>query len=163
MRMRRLARVITALALAGASGGCWDFQPDPPEGPSALPTARVVSVTIEYRQPSVCANVVNPCDEDVFFYASWMRPGGEVRLQAVEGSYVWTGTAPAVPVNFPPRDAPHLVRVFDPHLWDTATGGRTAAGLVVGGQMISFIDRAGTSDEYGLIYVDDNGVGHNPY
>jgi hypothetical protein len=68
-----------------------------------------------------------------------------------------------VPVNFPPREQPYLVRVFDPHIVESATGGVTALRLIVGGQTISFFDQPGTASESGVIYVDDNGVGRNPY
>ncbi len=91
-----------------------------------------------------------------------MRPGQEIYLQDDPGSLVWTGTATNVPVNWPPNDEPHYVRVFDPHLVNTPTGGVTAARLLVGGQTIYFYDQPGTPKESGLIYVDDNGVGRNP-
>jgi hypothetical protein len=54
------------------------------------------------------------------------------------------------------------VRVFDPHLVQTPNGGVTAARLSIGGQAIYYYDSAGTPQESGLIYVDDNGVGRNP-
>jgi len=139
-----------------------DFQPEVEEGPSPLPVGRFTSVKIEYRQPAGCENVASACEQLVVFFGSWMRPGQEIYLQDDPGSLVWTGTVTNVPVNWPPNDEPHYVRVFDPHLFDTPTGGVTAARLLVGGQTIYYYDQPGTRRESGLIYVDDNGVGRNP-
>lgn len=155
-------RPLVLFAAAAIAAGC-DFQPDPPEGPSALAPARVVDVRIEYRQPQGCENAApEHCVDLVWFFGSWMHPGDEIPLEPVAGSYVWAGTAKGVPVNWPPGDAPHLVRVFDPHLKDTPTGGVTAARLSVGGQILTQYDSPGTPEESGLVYVDDAGVGRNP-
>jgi hypothetical protein len=156
---RRVA--LALLALAAVAAGC-DFQPNTTEGPSALPAVAVASVRIEYRQPDGCANTPAACDNPVFFLGSWMHPGQEVYLVSDPGSHVWTGVAQGVPVNWPPVEEPHLVRVFDPHLVDTATGGVTAARLRVGGQILTQYDSPGTPRESGLVYVDDNGIGRNP-
>jgi hypothetical protein len=156
---RRIA--LALLALAAAPPGC-DFQPDPPEGPSALP-AHLASVRIEYRQPNGCANAPAACENLVVFFGSWMRTGQEIYLESDPGSHLWTGVAQGVPVNWPPVEEPHLVRVFDPHLVDTATGGVTAARLLVGGQILTQYDSPGTPQESGLVYVDDNGIGRNPF
>jgi len=91
-----------------------------------------------------------------------MQTGGEVLLSMAPGTRQWTGTAPSVPVNFPPQDFPHLVRVFDPHLVQTDTGGLTAARLIIGGQVITQYLQPGTSNESGLIFVDDSGQGRPP-
>ena len=155
--VRRLA--IAALALVGSA--C-DFQPDPPPGPNPV-GPRFVSVRVEYRQPNGCANAPAACDNLVVFFGSWMRPGQEIYLTDDGGSHVWSGVAPGVPVNWPPADEPHLVRVFDPHLVDTDTGGVTAARLVVGGQILDSFDQPGTPQESGRVYVDDNGAGRNPF
>jgi hypothetical protein len=120
-------------------------------------------VTVEYVQPGACLNSANRCADPVVFFGSWMRPGQEATLQPVAGRYVWTGNVPAVPVNFPPLEEPYLVRVFDPYLLDTPSGGVTAARLRVGGQLLTSFDWLGTPSESGRVYVDDNGVGHNPY
>ncbi len=159
--MRPIVRRLLPL-VAAAAAAC-DFQPDPPQGPAALPATRTVSVRIEYRQPAACENA-DPvhCVDLVWFFGSWMHAGEEVHLEPVGGSYVWAGTATGVPVNWPPTDEPHLVRVFDPHLKDTPTGGVTAARLSVGGQQLTVYDQPGTPKESGLVYVDDNGVGRNP-
>jgi len=160
--MRGLAPRLAWLAVAAMALGC-DFQPDPPEGPSALAPTRAVDVRIEYRQPQGCENAdAVHCSDLVWFFGSWMHAGEEVPLEPVGGSYVWAGTATGVPVNWPPADEPHLVRVFDPHLKDTPTGGVTAARLTIGGQTLTQYDSPGTPQESGLIYVDDNGVGRNP-
>jgi hypothetical protein len=157
LRAWRLAPALLALGALSC-----DFQPDVDEGPSPLPGGRFASVRIEYRQPAGCENpVAARCDDLVVFFGSWMRAGQEIYLQDVGN--VWTGTVVSVPVNWPPNDEPHYVRVFDPHLEGTPTGGVTAARLVVGGQAIYYFDQPGTPRESGLIYVDDNGVGRNPY
>ena len=152
---------LVPLVLAAALAGC-DFQPDPPPGPTAVSPARFATVRVEYRQPNGCANAPVACDNLVVFFGSWMRPGQEIYLDSAPGSHVWTGVAEGVPVNWPPVEEPHLVRVFDPHLVDTPSGGVTAARLLVGGQILSEYDSPGTPQESGLVYVDDNGVGRNP-
>jgi hypothetical protein len=154
----RLSPVLLALS---AVVSC-DFQPDPPASPAAVSVARYADVAIRYRQPNGCANIAARCDDLVVFFGSWMKPGEEIYLEET-GSYQWTGVASRVPVNWPPDDQPHLVRVFDPHLVDTANGGVTAARLSIGGQVVYYIDSPGTPAESGLIYVDDNGVGRNPH
>jgi len=158
---RPLLRAAAGLAFAVAASGCWDFQKDVPEGPSALPVARYATVRVQYRQPNACVNVASPCDSRVVFFGSWMRPGEEVLLDAGAG-HVWTGQAASVPVNWPPAESPHLVRIFDPYLAETPTGGVTAARLTVGGQIVTAYDSLGTPKESARIYIDDVGTGHNP-
>jgi hypothetical protein len=155
---RRLPVLLAALV----AGGCF-FDEDVTEGPSPLPISRSVRVTVEYTQPGLCLNSANRCTDPVVFFGSWMRPGEEATLQAVAGRYIWTGTVTAVPVNFPPGEEPYLVRVFDPYLLDTPSGGVTAARLRVGGQVLTRFDWLGTPAESGFVFVDDNGVGHNPF
>jgi hypothetical protein len=167
--MRLDLRHVAVLALAASATGCQDFlHPDVTPGPSPAPVLRLVSVTVEYRQPAGCKNSEGTCNARVVFFGSWMRqgtggePGDEVLLETPSGPNFWTGVVPNVPVNWPPVDVPHYVRVYDPHLRDTPTGGVTAARLIVGGQVITQYDSPGTTKESGLIYIDDNGVGHNP-
>lgn len=159
--MARPGPLVLALA-AAVSVGCWDFQPDPDEGPTAVPLPRVATVRVEYRQPNDCFNEPPHCEDRVVFFGSWMHGGEEVLLTRASGNRQWTGIATNVPVNFPPQDFPHLVRVFDPRLAITDTGGITAARLVIGGQVITQYLEPGTPNESGLIYVDDNGQGRNP-
>ncbi len=159
---RRGAPALVA-ALAFLGDGCLEITKSVTEGPPPVPSPRLVSVRVEYRQPNGCVNVVNPCNTRVVFFGSWMQPGGEVLLSQNPGTYVWTGVVLNVPVNFPPREQPYLVRVFDPHLTETPTGGVTASRLVVGGQMITFFDQPGTTAESGVIFIDDNGIGRNPF
>jgi hypothetical protein len=153
----------TAVALLALGTVSCDFQPEVEPGPTPVAGGRFASVRIEYRQPAGCENAASACGNLVVFFGSWMRPGQEIYLQDATGTSVWTGVAPSVPVNWPPNDEPHYVRVFDPHLVNTSTGGVTAARLQVGGQIIYYYDQPGTPKESGLIYVDDNGVGRNPY
>jgi hypothetical protein len=159
--MRQLLRGVTLVLLALSAASCYDFQKDAPVSPSALPAGRFASVKVEYRQPPGCANTGTACDNLVVFFGSWMKPGEEVYLSDA-GGHVWSGVVSHVPVNWPPSDQPHLVRVFDPHLVDTPNAGITAARLLIGGQAIYFFDSPGTPQESGLIYIDDNGVGRNP-
>ena len=126
----------------GSSSRCWPSprplsaatsSPTPRRARPRVPAPTVASVRIEYRQPNGCANATPlACENLVVFFGSWMRPGQEIYLTADPGSHVWTGVAQGVPVNWPPVEAPHLVRVFDPHLVDTSTGGVTAARLLAG-------------------------------
>ena len=154
------AGVATAALL---SGSCYDFRVEGPEDPSPVVPPRLVSVTIEYRQPQGCVNSADRCDDPVVFFASWMHFGQEITLTLPAGGYVWVGTAHNVPVNYPPRDLPHAVRVFDPHILDHPTGGVTAERLLVGRQILTVFDSEGTPRESGLVYVDENGFGHSPF
>jgi hypothetical protein len=160
----RNRRALLGVALAAAAlGGCYDFHLTGPEDPPADSPPHLVSVTIEYRQPNGCINSRTNCDDQVVFFASWMRPGDEFALRRDPGGLVWRGVATGVPVNFPPRDVPHAVRVFDPHILDHPTGGLTAERLRVGGQILTVIEAPGTVEESGLIYIDENGQGRTPF
>lgn len=152
-----------ALGMAAAllGGACFDFHLEGPEDPEPISPPALVTVTIEYRQPAGCVNSAGRCDEPVIFAASWMRPGQQFALQQAAG-FIWRGTATNVPVNFPPRDVPHAVQVFDPHILDQPSGGFTAERLRVGGETLTVLDSQGTPRESGLVYIDDNGQGHNP-
>ena len=66
-------------------------------------------------------------------------------------------------MNFPPADQPYLVRVGDPFLRDYQTAGATADRLQVGGQALTKFLDYGTPGESGLVYIDAQGVGHNPF
>lgn len=157
-----LARKV-ALAAALAGPGCYDFHLTGPEDPPPVNPPQLVSVTVEYRQPNGCENSIGRCDDPVVFFASWMEPGNEFRLTRDAGGFIWRGTATRVPVNFPPRDHPHAVRVFDPHIYNGPSGGATAERLRVGTQVLTVFDSAGSPNEVGLLYVDGNGIGHNPF
>ena len=162
--LRLLSRRLGLVLIAGLSVACPDFQPDPPAGPTPITGGqRYATITVEYRQPQTCVNTLGRCQDHVVFFGSWMGRGDEVMLTTPAGPTFWTGVVENVPVNWPPRDEAHRVRVYDPHLQGTEIEGFTAARLVVGSQTIYFYDKAGTPNEAGLIYVDDNGVGHNPF
>jgi hypothetical protein len=134
-----------------------------PEDPSPIPVPTLVSVRVEYRQPNGCVNTSSPCEGSVYFFASWMLQGGYIVLSRTPDTNFWSGTATSVPVNFPPTDQPYLVRVFDPYLQDTPTGGVAADRLEVGGQTLTKFMDYGTPSESGLVYIDAQGVGHNPF
>jgi hypothetical protein len=165
--MKRQGKWSLLLALAALGAAC-DFQKDPVAGPSAVQPVRFVTIKIEYRQPQGCQNNENTCDARVVFFGSWMKPrsgsyeGDQVLLDTRFGPNFWEGFVENVPVNWPPSDFPHYVRVYDPHLQSTSSGGVTAARLIVGGQIITEYDAPGTPLESGLIYVDDNGTGRSP-
>lgn len=157
------ARWTFVVLAMGAGLGCPNLHIPGPEDPPQVPVPRLVSVTIEYRQPNGCVTTSRPCDLPVEFFGSWMRDGGGFRLDPDPGSHVWRGVALAVPVNFPPRDVPYEVRIFDPFLRDTTTGGYTAQRLKVGSEAITRIETPGGYDEHGLVYIDDNGLGRSPF
>lgn len=156
-----------ALALAALlAPACYSFHTPGPEDPSPVPLPNTVAVTVQYRQPNGCVNASpSRCADAVVFYGTWMRPGGEFRLTPDSaGSHVWTGTAYSVPVNFPPRDAAYEVRIVDPYLQETPGATRyVAQRLIVGGETIARIEHPSNFDEFGLIYIDDNGQGRNPF
>lgn len=155
----------TALVLTGALLSACSDSDEPLVGPAApvLTPPATVSVTVEYRQPNGCINVATPCDEPVVFFGSWMQQGGEFQLRREPGAFVWRGTAHAVPVNWPPRDDPYQVRVFDPHLREGYNQGYVADRIILGGEALLRLDGGGGPSQHALAYVDDNGRGHNPY
>jgi hypothetical protein len=147
------------------STSCYDFHLTGPEDPAPVSPPFLVSVTVEYRQPNECVegSPRERCDDKVVFFGSWMQPGGEFVLTREPGRFVWKGVATGVPVNYPPREQPHYVRVFDPHMVGAPTGGVAAERLTVGGEYITRFDKPGGTQESGLIYVDANGYGHNAF
>jgi hypothetical protein len=163
MNLLKRRGLLGSLVCALLAGACYDFHLTGPEDAPQISPPALVSVTVEYRQPAGCVNSVTHCDDKVVFFASWMRAGDEFALERDAGGHIWRGLATGVPVNFPPRDSPHAVRVYDPHLRDQPNEGLTAERLRVGGQMLTVIESRGTIEESGLIYIDDNGVGRNPF
>ena len=156
-------RLSIALLFGALLGGCYDFHLAGPEDPPADVLPRTVSVSVEYRQPSKCANDPARCDDPVIFYGSWMREGNEFSLTGDLNSHVFRGTALVVPVNYPPRDQPYSVKVYDPYLQRTSTAGFSARRLVVGGEVLTRIESYGDRQERALMFVDENGLGHNPF
>ena len=160
MTLKPRALRIAALLPIALWAGC--LHQTGPEDPSPVPVPTLVSVTVQYTQPTTCQNTTSPCSGGVLFWASWIQNGQAVQLIQTPGTYVWTGTLSNVPVNFPPVGEPYLARVYDPYLIDTPTAGNTAERLKIGGQVVSQFYQYGTPYESGLIYVDAVGVGHNP-
>jgi hypothetical protein len=156
----RHLHLLSAVLLVAAAAGCDD--PVGPEDPPEVNPPHTVEVTVEYRQPNGCLNTPDRCDDLVVFFGSWMRNGDALYMQRDPSSHVWRVRARGVPVNFPPRDEPYLVRVFDPHLVQSDTGGVTASRLEVGDEALVHFFDAGTPQESALVYVDENGFGHNP-
>jgi hypothetical protein len=152
-------RFCAVLAAALFLSGC-DFRGGP-EDPSPVVPPRLVDVTIEYRQPNLCM-ASSRCEDHVAFLASWMPLGEGILLERKSPSF-WVGRATGVPVNFPPRDDPHVVAIYDPYLRDTESGGRAAARLKVGGETLTVFLDTGTPREAAFVYIDENGFGHNPF
>jgi hypothetical protein len=172
MRLNVMRPLPSKLLLAGAliSMGCLDFRKTVPEGPSPVVRPMLVDVTVEYRQPNQC-QASDRCDDNVVFLASWLPTqvnpqgqlsGGYMFLSRISG-FVWQGVAHNVPVNYPPKDDPHVVAIYDPHLRDTPTGGRAAGRLLVGRQALTVLVDPGTPNEGAFVYIDENGFGHNPF
>jgi len=172
MRLKVMRPIASKVLLAGAliSVACLDFHKTVPEGPSPVDRPMLVDVTVEYRQPNQCF-ASDRCDDNVVFFASWLpmqldpqgRQTGGYMFLTRASAYVWRGVAQKVPVNYPPKDDPHVVAIYDPHLRDTVTGGVTAARLIVGKQNLTGFINAGTPHESAFVYVDENGFGHNPF
>ena len=160
--MHRVLRAVLVLAMSAAAGGCYEFRLAGPEEPPDVPPVRTVEVTVSYRQPNGCLNVAERCDDLVVFFGSWMPNGDAVFLERVPETHFWTGRLRGVPVNYPPRDAPYLVRVFDPHIVHSDTGGVTGSHLEVGQELLEVLSEAGTPRESALVYIDRDGFGHNP-
>jgi hypothetical protein len=160
--LRRMKGLGFTLVAALAAGSCYDFHLEGPEDASPVPTPRLVSVTIEYRQPNGCISS-SRCDDPVVFFGSWMQIGAEFALRRDPGNFTWRGVATGVPVNFPPRDQPYLVRVYDPFLRDSPTSGLTGERLRIGGEFLTRFDRPGGPEESALVYIDENGIGHNVF
>jgi hypothetical protein len=157
-------RAVGALAtLALVVGGCYDFHQEGPEDPTPINPPRLVSITIEYVQPPGCLNRPPNCGEPVVFFASWTPPTASFRLLPDPGGLVWRGRVTGVPVNFPPRQDPYTVRIFDPHLVGLPTGGVTANRITIGGEKLTHFTETGTEKESALVYIDENGIGHNPF
>jgi len=153
---------VAATALVALTAACYNFHKTGPEDAPTVSTPRFVSVTVEYRQPNGCVNTTTPCDEPVVFFGSWMQGPG-FQLTRDPGSFVWRGVAQAVPVNYPPRDAPYQVRVFDPFMRESPAEGIQADRIKVGGEALTRTDGGGGREQHALVYIDENGVGHNPY
>lgn len=159
--MRRFALAVIGLLPAAATlAGC--FSIDVTEGPPETQPTRVVRVHIQYRQPEGCDNPEGTCSESVVFWGNWMIPGMEFPLQRTPGTFVWSGIAEGVPVNYPPFDQAWVVRVLDPHLRGTSSAGLAAQRLTVGGEFLTWVEDAFTPNEHALVYIDDAGTGHSP-
>jgi hypothetical protein len=166
---RRASRALRAsrVALLSAAGlsvlSCNAFRKSGPDDAPAVNPPRSVSVTIEYTQVNECVAGSPRCEDNVVFFGSWMQAGQEFLLKKDPGRFVWKGTAIDVPVNFPPRGQPYLVRVYDPHVVGSPTEGVTAERLKVGGEAITRFYSPGNAYESGMVFVDDNGQGHSPF
>jgi len=134
-----------------------------PEEAAPVNPPGTVSVTVEYDQVPECVEGSPRCEDNVVFFGNWMQPGEEFFMRKEPGRYVWRGTAPRVPVNFPPRGQPYLVRIYDPHIVGGPTAGITADRLKVGGELMTQFYSPGNPSESGLVFIDQNGQGHTPF
>jgi hypothetical protein len=132
------------LAAVLAAGACDDYHLDGPVDPEPLNPPRLVTVTVEYLQPNECVAGSPRCDDPVVFFGSWMQAGQEFLLRPEPGRFVWRGTATNVPVNFPPRGAPHAVGGVDP-----PPGGRPAASARSGSSTSTRTAAAATRTDRG--------------
>lgn len=155
--------LLTLLTAAGLSFGCYEFHLVGPEDPTPITPPQAVSVTVEYRQPHLCPTDSTDCQSAVLFSGSWMDRAAAFSLVRVGTTEFWRGTAYGVPVNYPPRDAPYSVQIFDPLLRHEPSEGRTAQRLVIGGESLRSGSGEDTPNARGLVYVDANGRGHNVY
>ncbi len=155
----RTLLIASALTLAG----CPDAHLTGPEDPDPPPIPERASVTVEYEQPAGCVSPVVNCQDLVIFVASWMPPGGQVFLTPDATRRFWTARIADVPVNFPPRGDPYQVRIYDPHLQETAALRYTGRRLRIGSESLTRIQQPGSRDEAALVYVDSTGQGHNPF
>lgn len=156
------ALLLAVAALAAVSCNAFKRTPGPDEATPVNPP-NTASVTVEYTQVVECVAGSPRCDDNVVFFGSWMQSGEEFFLKKEPGRYIWRGTATRVPVNFPPRGDPYLVRVYDPHIVGGPTGGVTADRLKVGGEALTDFYSPGDPYESGLIFIDENGQGHTPF
>jgi hypothetical protein len=156
------AALLGAVALSALSCNAFRRTAGPEDAPLVNPPG-TVSVTIEYEQIVECVAGSPRCSDNVVFFGSWMQAGDEFFLKKEPGRFVWRGTAPRVPVNFPPFGQPYLVRVYDPHIVGGPTEGVTADRLKVGGEALSRFYSPGNPYESGLVFIDQNGQGHSPF
>src|SRR5260221_11324339 len=132
----RRAALLGAVALSALSCNAFRRTAGPEDGAPVNPPG-TASVTIEYEQIVECVAGSPRCSDNVVFFGSWMQAGEEFFLKKEPGRFVWRGTAPRGPVNFPPRGDPYLVRIYDPHIVGGPTRGGTADRLKEGGQALS--------------------------
>jgi len=159
--IRRLG-LLAALAVGTLSCNAFKRTAGPDQAAIVNPP-NTTAVTVEYDQVPECVEGSPRCVDNVVFFGSWMQPGEEFFLTKEPGRYIWRGTATRVPVNFPPRGDPYLVRIYDPHIVGGPTGGITADRLKVGGEKITQFYSPGNPYESGLIYIDENGQGRTPF
>jgi hypothetical protein len=150
------------LVAALAMGGCPDLHLEGPEDPTPLPIPERATVTVEYEQPAGCISTTVNCQDLVIFLGSWMAPGGQVFLSPDASRRFWTARISDVPVNYPPHGEPYEVRVYDPHLQESAITRYTGHRLRVGSESLTEIRRPGAHDEAAIVFVDSIGQGHNP-
>ena len=160
--LRGRAALLGAAALVTLSCNAFKRTAGPDQAPAPNPPG-TVAVTVEYDQVPECVEGSPRCEDNVVFFGSWMQPGEEFFLRKEAGRYIWRGTALRVPVNFPPRGQPYLVRIYDPHIVSGPTGGITADRLKVGGELMVRFYSPGNPSESGLVFIDENGQGHTPF
>lgn len=161
MTLKRLLFRGWAVAFALAAPGCLDLTG--PENAPVIAFPTLTSVRIEYVQPAGCINVTSPCTDLVVFFGSWMRDGREIQLTPDGRHHIWTGVVTDVPVNYPPNGTAYEVRIYDPFLQTDRAPRYTGERLTLGGQLLTHVEFPGAHDERALVYIDQEGLGHNPF
>jgi hypothetical protein len=162
LRLVRLAAVLGALVAGLAASSCEEFHGEGPEDATPTYGPAVVAVSLEYAQAGDCPQAPGACEGSVLFYGSWMTTGTFVTLERIPGTRVFRGRATGVPANYPPRAGAYLVRVYDPNLSGGPTLGYTGFRIVLGSEALSLVTSVGQPQEAALVYIDQDGFGHNP-
>ena len=168
--MHRTSRVLRRRPLlAGrwaASAVLLRLPPDGPEDPSPIPSATlVVGARSSTASPTVRQRRGRPATTPWSSSAAGCAQGESYSSsRQTPGALHLAGVAHNVPVNFPPRDQPYLVRVSTPTCGTTPTGGVTAERLRVGGEALTrFDESAGTPRRAASSTSTTTGSGHNPF
>ena len=165
--IRLLSRRLVPVLLALRSVACPDFQPDPPGGPDARSPA--VSASPRSRSstasPQHCANAADHCQDRgrLLRQLDGARTTRSCSTRPPDPTF-WTGVVDERAGELASERRAALRPGLRPAPQETrrppVAPPRASSSA---GRSIYFYDSTGTPEEAGLIYVDDNGVGHNPY
>ncbi len=158
---RRLACLGAGAAILAATG-CEEFHATGPEDAAPVVGPTIVAITVEYSQAGDCPQGPAACGGAVLFYGSWMTTGVVVPLDRIPETRVFRGRVTGVPANYPPRGGAYLVRVYDPNLAASPTRGYTGQRIVLGTEALEWLVSQGGPEEAALVYIDQDGFGHNP-
>jgi hypothetical protein len=162
LRWTRLLACLSALPATLAVAGCEQLHGTGPEDAAPVVGPSIVAVTIEYSQAGDCPQGPTACEGAVLFYGSWMTTGVVLPLDRIPGTRIFRGRVTGVPSNYPPRGGAYLVRIYDPNLGAGPTRGYTGQRIVVGNEALGWLVSQGGPEEAALVYIDQDGFGHNP-